>query len=127
MNFIKSLFKSDKPNQTDKPQSIFPWKDLNAINQIDQLEKDSYKNTIVIFKHSTQCGISRAVLKNFEKQTAIKLDVTYYLLDLLSFRELSNTLASRFKVQHQSPQLLVLKNGKVIAHNSHYELLSVVI
>ncbi|NCP20436.1 MAG: bacillithiol system redox-active protein YtxJ [Flavobacteriales bacterium CG_4_9_14_0_2_um_filter_35_242] len=127
MNFIKSLFKSDKPNHTDKPQSIFPWKDLNAINQIDQLEKDSFTKKIVIFKHSTQCGISRAVLKNFERQTEIKLDVTYYLLDLLSFREVSNTLASRFDVQHQSPQLLVLKNGKVIAHDSHYELLNIVI
>ncbi len=127
MSFLKSLFKSESSDTTKNQIASFPWEALNEINQIDQLIDESLKNRVVIFKHSTRCGISRAVLKSFEKQTQVKPDVKYYYLDLLNYREISNTLASRFEVIHQSPQVIVLKNGKVITQGSHYEILNIAI
>lgn len=125
MRFLKSIFKSEDSHASKNQIPSFPWEVLSEMNQIDQLIHNSLKNTVVIFKHSTRCGISRAVLKNFERQTQVKSEVKYYYLDLLNYRELSNTLASRFNIVHQSPQLLVLKDEKVIEHQSHYDILSV--
>lgn len=125
MRLLKSLFKSERSDSTKNQIANFPWKALNEINQIEKLVADSNKKTIVIFKHSTTCGISRAVLKKFEKQTQIKSDVDYYYLDLLSYREISNKIASHLEVVHQSPQLIVVRNGAVIAHDSHYHLLDI--
>ncbi len=127
MSFLKSFFKTESSNTTKSQIASFPWEALNEINQIDKLINESLKNKVVIFKHSTRCGISRAVLKNFEKQTQVKSDVKFYYLDLLNYREISNTLASRFEVIHQSPQVIVLKNGEVMAQGSHYEILNIAI
>lgn len=127
MSFLKSLFKSESSDTTKNQIASFSWEALNDINQIDQLINDSHEETVIIFKHSTRCGISMSVLKRFEKQTQVKSDVKYYYLDLLNYREISNTLASRFEVIHQSPQLIVIKNGKVIAQGSHYEILNITI
>ena len=70
MNFIKALFKARGNKDTTEQKPKFPWIDLNSINQLEQLLEESKSKPIVIFKHSTGCGISRMVLKRFEKQTA---------------------------------------------------------
>jgi len=124
MRIIKSFFKANKTskeitNQTDR----FPWNIISDISQIDECVEASKQNTVVIFKHSTRCGTSRAVLKAFEKQTKPLQFVKFYFLDLIKYRDISNKIASDFNVNHQSPQLIVLKEGKVIAHDSHYSVL----
>src|SRR5690554_2573539 len=104
MNFIKKLF-SEVSSKSETKES-FPWKPLVAIDQLDVIAESSHKKTIVIFKHSTRCFISRKVLSNFEKEAsefALKADP--YFLDLLQFRSVSNAVAERYNVIHQSPQL----------------------
>ncbi|HFS66691.1 MAG TPA: bacillithiol system redox-active protein YtxJ [Flavobacteriia bacterium] len=108
-------------NTNEKP-SKFNWKELETIEQLDTIEKESYSKPVLIFKHSTRCGISRSVLKAFEKQFK-DLHADFYYLDLLNHRDISNEIASRYNVVHQSPQLLILKDGKVVKHDSHYNLL----
>ena len=54
-------------------------------------------------------------------------NVAFYYLDLLKYRNISNEITSNFNVYHQSPQVLLIKNGKVVAHNSHYDIISSVI
>lgn len=77
----------------------------------------------VIFKHNTTCPISRATRINFEKEAKVLPEGTpVYILDLLSFRSLSNAIAERFQVQHESPQLLLIKDGKCIYNQSHYDI-----
>ncbi|MDP3352995.1 MAG: bacillithiol system redox-active protein YtxJ, partial [Flavobacteriaceae bacterium] len=79
-----------------------------------------------IFKHSTRCGISSSVINRFEKKHQHKTDsYKFYYLDLLNFRELSAEIAECFKVIHQSPQLIVIEEGKVKVHASHYDILEV--
>jgi len=102
----------------------FNWNELEDIKQLDDLIELSKSKKVAIFKHSTRCGISRAVKKAFEKQFK-DIDAVFYYLDLLKHRDISNEIALRFNVQHQSPQLLVLKDGKVIKNDSHYNLLDI--
>lgn len=116
---MATIFGNNKEKNTD-----LDWNILDDIKQLDDLVGLSNDKTVVIFKHSTRCGISRAVKKAFEKQYKDK-DAIFYYLDLLKYRDISNEIASRFNVQHQSPQLLVLKGEKVVKHDSHYDLLAV--
>ncbi len=80
---------------------------------------DSWEIPVLIFKHSTRCIISRTVLKNFEKEFDLGDKVKPYFLDLLEFRPISNEIAAVFNVTHQSPQLIVIKNGKAVYDASH--------
>jgi bacillithiol system protein YtxJ len=43
----------------------------------------------------------------------------YYYLDLIRYRNVSNEISSKFKLEHQSPQVLLIRNGKLIYHVSH--------
>ena len=62
-------------------------------------------------------------LRQFEKQLNIEMSsVSLYFLDLLVYREISNEIAKRFKVHHQSPQLIILKNRTAIHQSSHHEI-----
>jgi len=121
MGFIKSFFKSENE------QSPFPWKALESENQIEGLIKESHNKTVAIFKHSTRCGVSRMVLNRFENKSINSENVIFYYLDLLEYRALSDVLASQFNITHQSPQLILLKNGEVKSHNSHFGLLEIAI
>lgn len=87
-----------------------------------QLEEISQKSVALIFKHSTRCPISSAALSLLQKKwndEAMAFLPTYFL-DLLRHRDISNKIAEKFEVEHQSPQVLLIKNGKCIYHNSHY-------
>lgn len=94
------------------------WIKLTEISQLEEIK--SSKKTTVIFKHSTSCGISRMVLKQFERDFNLEDgQVDMYYLDLLTYRDISNEIVNLFGVHHESPQLIVIKTGKVIANNSH--------
>tara|TARA_R110000850_G_scaffold277086_1_gene422436 strand:- start:181107 stop:181487 length:381 start_codon:yes stop_codon:yes gene_type:complete len=122
MSLFKNLFNTNKTEK--EPQNPFPWKPLTTASQLDTIVEKSKTQTVVIFKHSTRCGISRMVLNRFEERFAEnEKDVVFYYLDLLNYREVSNEVAARFQVMHQSPQLLVIKNGASVAQGSHYDIL----
>lgn len=103
-----------------KEEKVLPWIALTSLEQLRALEDKSKTKTQVIFKHSTRCGISRMVMNQF--QAAYNLtadDLDLYYLDLLNYRDVSNETGYKFQVIHQSPQLLVIKNGVTVAHASH--------
>lgn len=100
-----------------------PWHVLGTMEQLDELVEESKTKPVAIFKHSTRCGISRGVLKLFEKNYKLSNEqLKLYYLDLLQNREISNEIAARFKVHHESPQMLVIKNGEVVHHDSHHSI-----
>lgn len=92
--------------------------DLKHTSQIDEVFLRSHQTTQIIFKHSTRCAISSMVLNRL-KRTEVNIAADFYYLDLIQFRELSNIIAERCKVQHESPQLLIIKNGICTFHASH--------
>lgn len=106
-------------------KSSFPWIDLNDINQLHLEANGSEGQIQFVFKHSTRCGISSMMLRRFEGEWKNhNSGIQFFLLDLIRYRELSNALADSFEVQHQSPQVLLLKGGNLIAHKSHGDISS---
>jgi len=117
MSFINKIFGSTKEPKEEK---VLPWIPLNSIDQLSYIEEKSKTKTQVIFKHSTRCGISRMVINQFvSNYNFTKKELDLYYLDLLSFRDVSDEVGYKFQVVHQSPQLLVVKNGVAVAHDSH--------
>ena len=117
MGFIDKLFGGSKEVKEEK---VLPWIPLNDMQQLNHIEEKSKTKTQVIFKHSTRCGISRMVINQFvDNYNLTEKDLDLYYLDLLDFRDVSNEVGYKFQVVHQSPQLLVIKNGLVVAHESH--------
>ena len=113
------LFKNFKKEDNFEDNSKVNWKHLNQLEDLDTIAEASKIKTQVIFKHSTRCGVSRMVLRQFEKDYNQAPSMDLYYLDLLNYRELSNAIAERFEVYHQSPQLLIIRNGVVVRHESH--------
>ena len=121
MSFLKKIFGENK--NTNEPKKQIPWISLTSLDQLENIYKESHIKPVAIFKHSTRCGISRMALRQFEKQLNIEMSsVKLYYLDLLLYRDISNEIASRFKVSHQSPQLIILKNGTAIHKSSHHDI-----
>jgi bacillithiol system protein YtxJ len=89
------------------------------MDQLELLEIQSQIQPVLIFKHSTRCSISRFALKQFENEFDLQDKITPYYLDLLNHRDISNEIGFQFNVQHQSPQILLLKNRVVVYHTSH--------
>jgi len=97
------------------------WNALTQQNQIQEIITESKETPVIIFKHSTTCAISATAKNRLERQWAdagIKGVKTYYL-DLLAHRPVSNQVAQVFGVEHQSPQLLLIKNGVCEYDASH--------
>ncbi len=112
-------------NKSTEKKSEFPWNQLVSEEQLDVLVKESQVELVAIFKHSTRCGISRTVLRQFEgKFNLTEEKIKFYFLDLLNHRPLSKEIASRFQVVHESPQLILLKDGEVVHQASHHEILN---
>lgn len=117
MGIFNGLFGSKE--QTQKEEKQIPWIPLVSEEQLDEIAKTSQERTQLIFKHSTTCGISRMVLNMFTSMYSLGEDVDLYFLDLHAYRNVSNAVASQFQVMHQSPQLLIIKNGETSFHTSH--------
>lgn len=94
------------------------WIPLNSSETLEQLINLSEQKPQVIFKHSTRCSISSVAKSRLEKSQA-PADASFYYLDLLSNRQLSNSVAERFGIEHESPQILLIKNGKCVYDESH--------
>jgi len=96
------------------------WIALTNNNQLEEILKLSNITPVLIFKHSTRCGISRMALKTFEREFDLdETEISIFFLDLLNYRALSQDISIKFKVAHQSPQVLLIKNEEVIYHDSH--------
>ncbi|GLB49214.1 bacillithiol system redox-active protein YtxJ [Neptunitalea lumnitzerae] len=115
MGIFNSIFGKGSDGET----STFPWVPLEDIAQLDAIENESETQTVAIFKHSVRCGISAMVKRGFENEENSNVDVKLYYLDLINYRPISNEIAERFGVVHESPQLIVLKNKEVITTASH--------
>jgi len=124
MGFFDKIFNSEKDTNKAEIKTV-PWIQLTEMETLDAIAETSKKQPVAILKHSTSCGISRMVLRQFEQSYDLKDEqIKLYFLDLLAFRDISNKIASRFNVPHQSPQLLVIKDGKVVYDASHSSIQS---
>lgn len=94
-------------------------------SQILALSNSEQLKGVAIFKHSTRCSISHAAWGKLQRQWLWdNSQLPIYYLDLLNHRPISNEIAQQFSIEHQSPQLLIIKNGKCIYHASHNGILA---
>jgi len=120
MTLFSSLFgNSENQNSSESKMNWIRLTDLGQLNEISML---SNEKPVIIFKHSTRCSISRMALKQFENEFDSKDEVEAYFLDLLEHRDISNEIATRFNIYHQSPQLLLIKEGKSVYDVSHSDI-----
>ena len=124
MGLLNKIFGSSEPQE----EKVLPWIPLNSIQQLKHITEKSKIKTQVIFKHSTRCGISRMAMNQFvENYDLSEKDLDLYFLDLLSYRDVSNEVGYKFQVMHQSPQIIVIKNGITVAHASHGAINNIVL
>jgi bacillithiol system protein YtxJ len=116
MSFFKNIFGS---SEEEPKSSKVNWRELNDLGQLNEIINESTEQPVAIFKHSTRCSISRFALKQFESEFDLEDKVIPYYLDLLNHRDISNEIASRFGVFHQSPQLILIQDGKAVYDTSH--------
>ncbi len=118
MGFWKR-FKASVDDSTEEDNNV-KWKVLVQMEQLDQIVEQSKEMPVAIFKHSTRCGVSRGVLKSFEREFQLTGEqIELYFLDLLAHRKISDEIAAKFKVRHESPQLIVIKGGDAVYSQSH--------
>lgn len=123
MGFIKKIFN----NNTVNNEPLINWVMMDGIDNMTDIIDKSKNSTLIIFKHSTRCGISGSILRKFEKKASIRLTdkKLFYFLNVIKHRDVSNELEKRFSVRHESPQVLIVKNNEVIKHDSHYSILDI--
>lgn len=99
------------------------WLPLETEQQLDsivQLSSEKDVDAVAIFKHSTRCSISSMAKSRLERSwNTGQKNIPIYFLDLLAFRAISNKIAHLFSVEHESPQIIFIKNGIAIQHASH--------
>ncbi len=100
------------------------WNKLTESGQITEIKALSESTPVLIFKHSTRCSVSSMsldrLLRNWREGDEARI-VPYYL-DLIAYREISNQVAREFAVPHESPQVIVLKNGEAVYDASHFQI-----
>ena len=100
------------------------WNELKENSQLDYIiQEESKIQPVVIFKHSTRCSISSMALNRLERSWNLEGNKAKpYLLDLISFRDISNSITQKLQTEHQSPQILLIKSGEVIYSSSHMSI-----
>ncbi|REC44122.1 bacillithiol system redox-active protein YtxJ [Chryseobacterium pennipullorum] len=119
MSFFDKIF----GGKEETPDHKSFWKKIESEEDLAKAIEHSFHHKIAIFKHSTSCFISKTVLRNFEKEVQNsdgKADL--YYLDLLAHRPISNKIAEDLGIRHESPQFIVIENGKPVNSASHQDI-----
>jgi bacillithiol system protein YtxJ len=98
------------------------WNKLNSDSQLAEIKEESENQPVLIFKHSTTCSISAMALSRMERNWNDQLGVKPYYLDLLANRAISNKIVTEFGVDHESPQVLLIRNGECVYDASHMSI-----
>jgi bacillithiol system protein YtxJ len=100
------------------------WIKLESESQLADIQQKSHDQPVLIFKHSTRCSVSRTALDRLERNwnSDELIEIQPYFLDLIANRNISTLIAEGFNVEHQSPQVLLIRNGKSIYDRSHFDI-----
>ena len=110
--------------QAESKNEIHPqWKILSSLQELDHILANPQEKPIVFFKHSIRCGTSSYAKHRLEEGWDLDdADLDFYYLDLINHREVSNAIAQRTGVTHQSPQIIVIKAGTPVFNMSHHQI-----
>lgn len=91
--------------------------DIQTIDRLDEIDQASFQEPQIIYKHSTTCELNQMTWNELQQS-----DFDLHYLDLLTYRPISNAIEARYQVRHESPQILIIKDGKCIYHVSHRKI-----
>ncbi len=94
------------------------WHILNTETQWQEILNQSKVKPQVVYKHSTRCSISSVIKSRLERSNAPS-GIDFYYLDLIAHRAISNRISEDLKVVHESPQVLLIKDGVCVYNESH--------
>lgn len=94
------------------------WIPINTEDDVQALAAASHQQPQVIYKHSNRCGISSMVLNRLQREDPPE-EAAFHFLDLIPNRGVSNYVSRHFNVHHESPQVLIIKNGVCVYNESH--------
>ena len=94
------------------------WKNLEHLTALEELDTASFTHPILILKHSTRCSISDVAKARLDREENLN-GVDFIYLDLIKHRDISNALAEKFNVHHESPQVLLIYKGECVYDESH--------
>ncbi len=114
-------FFSNRKQSLSNSASI-DWQPMEWEEQIDRIMEASNQIPQLIFKHSTRCSISTMALQRLQNEWHPDTEIDAWFLDLLAYRNVSNAIADRLGVWHQSPQAILIKEGRVVYHDSHHSI-----
>lgn len=110
-------------SKSSTPISSFPWKEITSVEEFNEMLNAPTEKAKLFFKHSTRCSISSMALKGFEREWNVSSDdFELYFIDLIAHRDISNAIAAESHVEHQSPQVVVWRNGEVVYNASHHHI-----
>lgn len=97
------------------------WEEIQTKEQLNQIIDSSNQHDVLLYKHSTRCSLSSMAKNRLESNFDLlkKKNIQLYILDLIRYRDIANLIEETLKVRHESPQVILLKNGKVVKHESH--------
>lgn len=101
---------------------MIKWQALTSLQDIEKLNEESKNTKILIFKHSTSCPLSSIAKMRLEQDWDNSYNVNTYYLDLLKYRSVSNEIANRYAVYHESPQVIIIQNEECIVDESHLDI-----
>ncbi len=104
---------------------IMNWNPITQLEELNAINEASFLQKVLIFKHSTRCNISSGALNRLERNWNDENDSTKlkpYFLDLISFRAISTEIAQKWGIEHQSPQVLIIENGKCVYSSTHFDI-----
>jgi bacillithiol system protein YtxJ len=98
------------------------WNQLTSVAQLDEIDKESRAQAVLIYKHSSRCGICTAAKGRIERNWPPGTATKPYFLDVLKNREVSDAVSTRYQVDHESPQALLIQDGACRISRSHMEI-----
>jgi len=98
------------------------WKNLSSISDLEDADKLSYDNDVLLFKHSTTCSISHMAKMRLESSWNLSDRLIPYYLDLKTYRNVSDTISEKYQVHHESPQVIIIRKGECIYDASHLDI-----
>ena len=96
---------------------------LSDLNGLEAAIAESRERPVLVFKHSRTCGISCEALDELHAHVQdAQAPVTYKLITVQSHRQLANEAAARLGVRHETPQAILLRNGRPVWSASHFRI-----
>lgn len=120
MGLFGKLFSGDEKSSAKQGME---WEALKSVDDLKKAIEASHQSPVLLFKHSTRCSISSSALNRLERNWDNEaVNIKPFYLDLIQYRDVSASIASETGVTHQSPQAILLKNGKAVHSSSHMDI-----